>query len=325
MELKRAKLSGTTSESGLSLQHEAALRVEARWRAEEKRRRHLLMMGRLKMVLFIFLVAVVVVLGGGYYAWRNGLLDDHLAQFGIRRTTEAPIMPDATGSSSAQPATEAKPEVEVAVQKVAENIDAFNDMLAGFAKATVSYWKDAASADKPEKNGPALEYTALVPGEKGECILLSLSLASDNSMKVKRITQTRGTVDMSRAEFNEMVENTPYLVMREGRAYYCSAGKPARQTGFAVPKKGAAFNPSRQEFGALYDLVSKAKLAKPAFRYDVFLDHAQFKKKLPVATVGVGEEVAHERFEAAVRAAVDDDAVVAVVLDAAKVGFAPAK
>ena len=323
MELKKAKLTGTTSESGLGLQHEAAMRVEARYLAEEKRRRHLLMMGRLKTILFLIFLAAL--LGGGYYAWHNGLWDEHLVLFGINRTAKSPAVPPANESPVAKPMVATKTEVDMSVQKMAANIDAFNEASARFAEATVSYWKDAVADDKPKKNGPALDYMALVPDAKGGFDILNVRLAGDSSMKVQKLVQTRGPVDVPSAEFNKMVESTPYLVMREGRAYYCSAGKPARQTGFVVPAKGEGFNPSRLEFGALYDLALKSKIAKPAFRYDVFLDHKQFRKKLLVATVGFGEEVSRERFEAAARSAVDDDAVVSVLLDVGKVGFAPAK
>ena len=319
MELKRAKLTGTTSESGNSLQHEAAMRAEARWQADEKRRRHARLMGRLRTLFFLLVVA-----GGVFYAWRAGMLDSIRTTLGfggrdVRHESEN----EAVAETPAAPA--AAPRDTPVVKRIEENIDAFNATMASFAGATIAYWKDAVPEDKPVAKGPPLTYTALVPDAKGECAFLEVSLAGDNSMKIKRITQTRGLVDMSRADFNKMVETTPYLVMREGRAYYCSAGKPARQKGFPVPKKGESFNPSRQEFGTLYELIGKAKLAKPDFKYDVFLDHVQFKKKLPVATVGFGEEVSHDRFEAAARAAVDDDAVVAVLLEAAKVGFATAK
>ena len=73
MELKKAKLTGTTSESGNNLQHEAAMRVEARWLADEKKRRHARLMGRLRTFFFLLLVA-----GSGFYVWRAGMLDSIL-------------------------------------------------------------------------------------------------------------------------------------------------------------------------------------------------------------------------------------------------------
>ena len=321
MGLIKAKLSGTTSESGSSLQHEAAMRVEARFQAEEKKRRHEQTMGRLRTFFFFFLLLGVG--GGGLYAWRTGMLDSVLATFGLGKGAAAQEAGgDAGTETSESPAETQKP--NLSVKKIEERIDAFNEMKTRFTGATIAYWKDALPEDKPVAKGPPLTYMALVPDMKGGCMFLEVRLAADNSMKIRKVTRTR-MEEMSRAEFNKMIEATPYLVMREGRAYYCSAGKPAPQTGLPVPAKGKAFNPSRQEFGALYDQVAKAKLPRPTFKYDVFLNHAQFKKKLPVATVGFGEEVARDRFEAAARADVDDDEAVAAMLSFGAVDFSPAR
>ena len=324
MELKKAKLSGTASESGLGLQHEAAMRVEARYQAEERRRRHLQRMERLKVFL-LFLLFLAATLGGGYYAWRKGLLDEHLARLGISRQQG---VDDSFSSVGDEPAAEdavspASEEARVVVKGIAESIDAYNEAVGKFAGVSIAYWKDALPGDRPKKGDPDMDYTALVPAAQGGFNVLKIRLSGDNSMKIRCVTQTR-EVDVPRAEFNKMIETTPFLVMKDGRAYYCPAGKPVRRTGFPVPKKGGAFNPSRLEFGPLYDLVPKSKIAKPAFKYDVFLDHEQFKKKLPVATVGFGEEVTHELFEVAARAAVDDAKVVAVLLDNCKVFYSPA-
>ncbi|MBO7687854.1 MAG: hypothetical protein J6V72_15800 [Kiritimatiellae bacterium] len=325
MELKKAKLSGTTSESGLGLQHEAAMRVEARYQAEEQRRRHRLQMERVKMLL-LFLVLLGAAMGGGYYAWRKGFLGEPLARFGIFH--EQKVDTSALSAIDEPAAGHASPPVRevasAAVEKIAKNIDAYNEAVGKFAGVSIAYWKDALPGDRPKKGDPDMDYTALVPDAQGGFNVLKIRLSGDNSMKIRRITQIH-EVDVPRAEFNKMIEVTPFLVMRAGRAYYCSAGKPVRRTGFSVPKKGEDFNPSRLEFGPLYDLVPKSKIAKPPFKYDVFLDHKQFKKKLPVATVGFGEAVPHERFEGAARAAVDDDTVVAVLLGNCKVVYSLAQ
>ena len=325
MELKKARLSGTTSESGLGLQHEAAMRVEARYLAEEQRRRHRLQMERLKVFL-LFLVLLGAALGGGYYAWRKGYLGEPLARFGIfhEQNVDTPASSTVDVPTSENAVAPVREVASAAVEKIAENIDAYNEAVGKFAGVSIAYWKDALPGDRPKKGDPDMDYAALVPDAQGGFNVLKIRLSGDNSMKIRRITQTR-EVDVPRAEFNKMIEATPFLVMRAGRAYYCSAGKPVRRTGFSVPKKGEDFNPSRLEFGPLYDLVPKSKIAKPAFKYDVFLDHKQFRKKLPVATVGFGEAVPHERFAAAARAAVDDVTVVAVLLGNCKVVYSLAQ
>ena len=325
MELKKAKLSGTTTETGSGLQHEAAMRVEARYQAEERRRRHLLLMERLKMLLLL-LVLLGAALAGGYYAWRKGLLGEPLARFGIFRQQDVGTsVSSARGEPIAENAdTPVSEEASAAVEVIAESIDAYNEEVGKFAGVSIAHWKDALPCDQPKRGGPDMDYTALVPDAQGGFCVLKIRRSGDNSMKIRRVTHTR-ELDVPRAEFDKMIETTPFLVMKDGRAYYSPAKKSVRRTGFDAPKKGEGFNPSRLEFGPLYDLVPKSKIAKPAFRYDVFLDHWRIKNKIPVATVGFGEEVPRERFEAAVRAQVDDDTVIATLLDNGKVGFSPAK
>ncbi len=277
-------------------------------------------------MFLLFLVLLGAAMGGGYYAWRKGFLGEPLARFGIFHEPKVDIpASSAIDVSAAENAVSPVREVaSAAVEKIAENIDAYNEAVGKFAGVSIAYWKDALPGDRPKKGDPDMDYAALVPDAQGGFNVLKIRLSGDNSMKIRRITQTR-EVDVPRAEFNKMIEATPFLVMRAGRAYYCSAGKPVRRTGFSVPKKGEDFNPSRLEFGPLYDLVPKSKIAKPAFKYDVFLDHKQFRKKLPVATVGFGEAVPYERFAAAARAAVDDDTVVAVLLGNCKVVYSLAQ
>ena len=298
MELKKARPTGTTSASGNSLQHEAAMRVEERYRAEERRRRHAQMVKSIKNSFLMFLFLFIV--GGGIYAWRTGMLDAARPALGLGgdgKGSESGGNADAEGTNAPADSQTA----DLVVKRIEEHIDAFNETTARFEGATLAYWKDAIPEDKPAAKGPPLAYTALVPDAKGGRVFLDVRLAGDNSMKIRQLKRTRESAEISQAEFDKMIETTPFLVLREHRAYYCSAKKPFQKTGLPVPAKGKPFNPSRQEFGALYDQVLAAKLAPPAFKYDVFLIHPTLKK-IAVATVGFGEEVTREHFEAAIQA-----------------------
>ena len=327
MELRKAKLTGTTSASGNSLQHEAAMRVEERYMAEERRRRHAQFVKSATNIFFLFLFLVVV--GGGFYAWRTGMLDAALPALGLGGDGKNDESGERTGTEMANVPADSQKIVQT-VERIEERIDAFNETVARFAEATIADWKEEASAkDKPTAKGPPLEYTALVPDTKGGCIFLELSLACDKSksikpVKIRKITRTHGPVEISSEEFNKMIDKTPFLVLRDGRSYYCSA-KPARKSGLPVPAEGKAFNPSQQEFGALYDQVFAAKLARPTIKYDVFLNHKQFKEKLPVATVAFGEEVPRARFEAAARSAIDSDEAVAAMMEFGTTEFSHAQ
>ena len=324
METKLAKQADTTSETGSDPRHAAVRRVEARYQADERRRRHQLQMERLKM--FVLLLILVGAALGGYYAWHKGFLGEPLARFGIfhEQNVDIPVSSAANEPAAENRGTSVSEGARVAVKEITESVNAYNEAFDKFAGVSIAYWKDALPGDRPKKGDPDMDYSALVPDAQGGFNVLKIRLSGDNSMKIRRVTHTR-EVDVPRAEFDKMVETTPFLVMKDGRAYYSPAKKSVRRTGFDAPKKGEGFNPSRLEFGPLYDLVPKSKIAKPAFRYDVFLDHWRIMNKIPVATVGFGEEVPRERFEAAVRAQVDDDTVIATLLDNGKVGFSPAK
>ena len=325
MELKKAQPTGTTSASGNSLQHEAAMRVEERYLAEEKRRRHAQMVKSIKNFFLLFLFLFIV--GGGIYAWRTGMLDAARPALGLGGSDKDDKSRESADAEEANAPTDSQTAVQT-VKRIEEHIDAFNETATRFKGVTVADWKDDANAeDKPTVNGPPLEYTALVPDDKGGCVFLELSLACDNSkaikpMKIRKITRTRGSVQVSIEEFNRMIGQKPFLVLREGRAYYCSA-KPAQMKGLPVPEKGKPFNPSRQEFRALYDQVFAAKLAPPPFKYDVFLNHPNLKR-IKVATVGFGEEVTREHFEASIQV-IGDKKIIDTCLKNGKMDFGRAQ
>ena len=142
MELKKAQPTGTTSASGNSLQHEAAMRVEERYRAEERRRRHAQMVKSIKnfslFLLFLFIV------GGGLYAWRTGMLDAVRPALGLKGRDEPPTpkgdVPEREAVTEVAAASKQK-DVQTA-KRIEERIDAFNEMTASFANATITYWKE---------------------------------------------------------------------------------------------------------------------------------------------------------------------------------------
>ena len=78
MELKRARQMGTTSRMGDRLQHEAALNVQARLDAEDRRRRR---RERAQFVNFLMRwLLVLALVGGGSWAWQKGWFDKYLGE-----------------------------------------------------------------------------------------------------------------------------------------------------------------------------------------------------------------------------------------------------
>ncbi len=324
MELKRPRQTGTTSRTGDRLQHEAALNVQARIDAEARRRRQRERAQFLRFLMRGLLVLVLV--GGGAWAWRMGWFDKYLGDDEVvKRETSATggsqLVATADGEDHASapdgngtPAGTAAEEGAVGILRAAE---------AKFAGATLDYWKNARAEDRPVKGRPPLVFTGLVPDGKGDWMLFELTHVWGRPLTARRLAEGGGAQILSKAEFEKLVGAMPYLVVREGRAYFCSNAK--ERTVYPVPRRGTSFNPSRNEYGALFDLLPKLKVQPPTGGYEVVLLLDKFKKDLPIATVRFGEEIPRSVFERAARTLADDAGVCETILSHGKVRVRPVK
>ena len=319
MELKRPVQTGTTSRMGNDLQHEAAMRVQARLDADEALRRKLAKEKAIRSGLSV--AAMLLALGGGFWAWRSGLLDSSLDKQPqpAPQTAAAPAAPVTT---PAAPAVKPLPAAKTAPAAPVENLHA--QALARFAGASFDYWKNAVAADKPGKD-QARTFTGLVPAAAGGFTLLEIEMGGGRPLTVRRIGSDNAVAELPRSEFAKLIAKTPYLVVREGRAYFCSAGESSGAGFHKVPAKGAAFDPARAELGALADCLKTAKVQAPKAKYKVTLVIEKLKKELPVATVGYGETVPRTAFEKAARTLLDDAGMCETFLAAGKVRVAAAK
>ncbi len=324
MELKRPRQTGTTSRTGDRLQHEAALNVQARIDAEARRRRQ---RERAQFLRFLTRgLLVLVLVGGGAWAWRMGWFDKYLGEDEVAGRDAAATgasqrvataggedhasAPDGDGTAAGTAAEEG----EVGILRAAE---------AKFAGATLGYWKNAVAEDRPVKGRPPLVFTGLVPDGKGDRMLFELTHVWGKPLTARRLAEGGGAQILSKAEFEKLVGAMPYLVVREGRAYFCSNAK--ERTVYPVPRRGTSFNPSRNEYGALFDLLPKLKVQPPTGGYEVVLLLDKFKKDLPIATVRFGEEIPRSVFERAARTLADDAGVCETILSHGKVRVYPVK
>lgn len=325
MPLTSPRPTGATSnaDAAESLQHMAAMRVQARLDAEERLRRHAANVQRLKTFLaFVFFLAVA---GGGYWAWSTGRLDTWLGREPPASSQlSAPDQPSAENQKPLRDGRPSKssrsPEVAAPVRTLEENARAFAETEALFSGATVDYWKNALPADRAGKGKPALLFTALIPDVEVGYRLLSIQMGGKGGLVAGEISPSRGLIELSRKDFDKLVAKTPYLVLREKRAYFCSPGNGSLvEKPLPLPDKGAAFDPAKAEFGALYDCLAKVKVQSPKFRYEVLLNLENLKKRVPVATVAFGETVPHGSFEKAARGLVDDADTVKILLSTGSV------
>ena len=327
MELRRPIPTGANSAVENELQHEAAMRVQARLDAEEALRKRVARAKSIRTALSV--IVMLGALGVVVWAWRSGLLDsalDHRPAAGKgpeaapasedmprvaapRVVEEAPVVP-------AEPVAEPVAKPSVPAKKPAAS-PAHAAALAKFAGASFDYWKNAVPEDKPGKDG-VRAYTGLVPDGAGGFTLLEIEMGGGRPFSATRLSAS-GAEPIDKAAFNGLIARTPYLVVREGRCYFCSAGQAEKPVAIKVPPKGGAFNPSVAEFGALVDCMAQAGVKAPATRYGVSLVLEKLKREIPVATVGYGDEIPRATFEQAVRRLVDDADTCETMLAAGKV------
>lgn len=317
MELKRPRQTGTTSRVGDCLQHEAALNVQARIDAEVRRRRQ---RERAQFLRFLMRgLLVVVLVGGGSWAWQKGWFDKYLGE--DEREFE-PVGDEAAADVSSSENRNASASVGEGTESEGA-VDALRAAEAKFAGATLGYWKNAAVEDRPVKGRPPLVFTGLVPDGKGGRMLFELTRVWGKPLTARRLAEGGGAQILSKAAFEKLVGAMPYLVVREGRAYFCSNAK--ERTAYPVPRRGTSFNPARNEYGALFDLLPDLKIRPPVGGYEVVLCLDRFKKDLPIATVRFGEEIPRSAFERAVRTLVDDAGACETILAHGKVRVRPVK
>jgi hypothetical protein len=175
-------------------------------------------------------------------------------------------------------------------------LDRYADAVKSFGSAKIDYWKNAPASDKPEKSAVPLDFLCLIPDDKGNPLILELHTAPGAKMTVKRISASLGTVDFPVEKFNSLIKKSPYLVVRDGRAYFADSRKPGLQKELPFPEKGA-LNPAAIAFGALYAVMQKLKVAKPDFRYAIKFSGKGTEEALDVATVGFGESVDRKLLE----------------------------
>ena len=328
MELRRPVSAGTASAEANNLQHEAAMRVQARLDAEEEQRRRAARARTVRTVLSV--VLMLGVLGLGAWAWCSGLLDSSLDRkpaprpddppsasgTDVRPETVAPEekkapapVPEKAAGQAAAPAPKAAPEQESGALDAAR---------AKFSGATFDYWKNAVPADRPGKDR-VRAFTGLVPDGAGGYSLLEIEMGGGQPFAARRLLSDGGAELLEKADFDKLIADTPYLVVREGRCYFCSAGRGAKPAENRVPPKDGAFSPARAEFGVLVDCMAQAGVRAPTTKFRVSILLEKLKREIPVATVGYGDEVPRDVFMRAVRRLVDDADACETMLAAGKV------
>ena len=178
---------------------------------------------------------------------------------------------------------------------------AYDTVLRQFREARMDFWKNAPAEDRPGKVKEPLTFNCLVP-ETNSFAVLALLCKPDGPMVVQRLTSTADPIELPEADFKQLTAEAPFLVMREGRSYFCTPGKLSETTN-AVPAYGESMNPSKETFGVLYDLVFKLRIKRPDFVWQVSFQPREFETSIAICTARFGETVTRNRVYPKVREA----------------------
>ena len=317
MELRKPRPTGSNSETANNLQHQAAMRITARFEAEARAVRRAAFMRSLKT--FVSVVLLLVVAGGGYWAWKSGLLDAYIGTASeTERKGTANVIERLTGGRQEKADTDSDVKVDAQreVVRIEENMAASRTLEASFEGASVDLWENAVPEDRPAKGKPPLVFAGLVPDGKAGQVLLQVTIESGRPLRVKKLSPVHGLVEISKAEFDNLVASSPYLVAREQRAYLSTPAKKKRSMEFSIPGKSGSLDPSYEIFGSILPKIDALKMKRPTHRYEVSLELKGLKKSIPVAVVGFGETVSHNDFLAALKKDQDDRETCEMLLSA---------
>ena len=297
MKLKPPSLTGTTSQAGDVLQRRIAERVTERWEKDQRKKRRAETAGKVKSFLAFTVLCIIV--GGGFYLWRKGMLDGFLRS--APTVTDGKNSP-ASGSENVKiesmleeiRASQVEQAKAKPIQKKEEK-GKVSDRHVAFAESlkfvTIDYWRNAPEQDRPGKSTSPMEFRCVVPDENGRFVFLELRTAPHQPMKIMKVTASAGTVELTQQDFKELTSNNPYLIIREDRAYLSIPKNRQKTESYPVPAGTDGFNPSKAEFGSLYDVMRRLGMAFPDFSYDVYFMANGDEEAIPVATVGYGAAV----------------------------------
>ena len=287
MTLRPPDAQGSRAKQSNELQREVADRITKRWEAKREKELRAARIANFKNYLAIlFLLGVA---GGGFYAWKSGILEQWLAGCGPAASSPG------TGSALPQVENGNRPGRRPNDDRM-QAIDHYAKVVKSFGTVSIDYWKNAPESDRPAKAGKPIDYHCLIPDERGNPLILVLHTVPGAKMSVKRISASAGVVDFPADEFNRLSKISPYLIAREGRAYFAASRTNSSPDRFPFPADGEV-NPSKIMFGALYGAMADLKVPKPGFRYSVKFESNGGFERIDVASVGFGDAVSRKSFE----------------------------
>ena len=168
-------------------------------------------------------------------------------------------------------AREAKAE---ALRKQRENVKRYEEALGRFRNATLHLLSSAPASDVPSTVDADTWFSCLMPGGRTGGILYEIHALPGKELHVSQLGSDGKKEEVKIEDFNGIASKTSFLLTKGSRCYYSPRDKGRWELRLPVPATGDALDPSREDFGDLYDIVRKRGIAADTFGYEVFFREA---------------------------------------------------
>lgn len=229
-------------------------------------------------------------------------------------------------------------------EKARRATERIKSLLAAYRGAEIDYYKNAVDAERPDKVGAEALFVCLMPGGGSGYELYEVRTKSDGKMDTTRLNDKGAPDAVDEKTFGDMLKSVPSLILRDRgqdftsrgdvKAYLLDPTRARRGLRGAVnmcpaPSADSVFSPSREDFGALYDVARTLGCSKTAFKYKVYVRGGGLSDPVFVKEMGFGEEIGRADLREAVKRSLEatsrgrrvDDAGAESVLRAARVEF----
>lgn len=163
-------------------------------------------------------------------------------------------------------------------QKIRSLHERYVNVQAMLRNSIVDYWKNAPAAERPGASDKAATFVCLFPGSGNGYVFYEIRTEPGKPNRAFKLQDKQEPEPVPEADFNKLCGTSPYLVVRDlgtvsisgGKSYFVyPAGAPRRAKNFAVPDEAGVFNPSKEDFGELYEAIRALNMRRTAFWYRI--------------------------------------------------------
>ena len=274
-----------------------------------------------EIVLFACIALVIAgAIGGIWYSYRKR---DQAEQAALQREQDRRRLEEEERNRREEAYKKAREEERLARKREKERLEEeqrkakalakaeqerrrkYESLAGSFKSAPLDYWKNASDDLRPANVKQETTYLCLLPDSVDKMAFFQVSVKPKEPMSVKRLSAESTPEDVTSEDFGKLCTLNPYLMLVEGKAYFCPAMKWRKHH---VPTDSEELNPSLEEFGALYEILREIGVRTQKFRYEVLLQSPDEDKPMSVGQIAWGESLSRDTFRRLIREKLEEEA-----------------